>query len=162
MKRTSGVILLVCAVIGAAAGVALDVVLTGASRATFSPSYALPILLVLLGLFCLAFAWQIRRAVRDPKAPRPDPFRAVRILVLSKASSMLGAASGAFGLGLIGYLLTRPVAPRIGSMTAEIVTAIGGAALVILALIAERLCTLPKDPDEREHGTAAPGAEPEY
>lgn len=162
MKRTSPLTLIACAIIGAALGAIVDVALTAASRATFTPSYMLPILLVLLGLFCLAFAWQIRRAVRDPKAPRPDPFRSVRIAALSKASSMLGAASGGFALGLIGYVLTRPVSLGLGSMTAEIVTAVGGAALVVLALVAEHLCTLPKDPDERESDAGSSGAEPQY
>jgi drug/metabolite transporter (DMT)-like permease len=151
VKRTSPVTLIVCAIVGAAAGVIVDVALTAASRATFTPSYMLPILLVLLGMFCLAFAWPIRRAVKDPRAPRPDPFRAVRIAALSKASSMLGAASGGFALGLIGYALTRPVPVGLGSVAAEIVTA-----------IAEHLCTLPKDPDERESDADSAGAEPQF
>jgi uncharacterized membrane protein len=159
VKRTSPVTLIVCAIVGAAAGVIVDVALTAASRATFTPSYMLPILLVLLGMFCLAFAWPIRRAVKDPRAPRPDPFRAVRIAALSKASSMLGAASGGFALG---YALTRPVPVGLGSVAAEIVTAIAGAALVVLALIAEHLCTLPKDPDERESDADSAGAEPQF
>lgn len=162
MKRTSAVTLIVCAVIGAASGIIVDVALTAASRATFTPSYMLPILLVSLGLFCLAFAWPIRRAIKDPQAPRPDPFRAVRIAVLAKASSMLGAASGGFALGLMGYVLTRPVAVGLGSLTAEIVTTIAGGVLMVLALIAEHMCTLPKDPDERESDADSAGAEPQF
>ena len=162
MKRTAPVTLIVCAILGAAAGVVVDVALTAASRATFTPSYMLSILLVLLGLFCLAFAWQIRRAVKDPKAPRPDPFRAVRVAALAKASSLLGAVAGGFALGLLGYLLSRPVTVGLGSMATEIATAVAGAALVVLALIAEHLCTLPKDPDERDPDTDSSGAEPQF
>ena len=162
MKRTSPVTLIVCAIVGAAVGVIVDVALTAASRATFAPSYMLPILLVVLGALCLAFAWQIRRAVKDPSMARPDPFRAVRVAALSKASSLVGAAAAGFALGLVGYLLSRPVTVGIGSMTAEIVTAIAGAALVVLALIAEHLCTLPKDPDDRDDGTDSSGAEPQF
>jgi len=162
VKRTSPVTLILCAIIGAAAGAVVDVALTASARPTFTPPYMLSILLVLLGLFCLAFAWQIRRAVKDPSAPRPDPFRAVRVAALSKASSMLGAAAGGFALGLIGYLLTRPAVIGLGSMAAEIVTAVAGAALVALALIAEHLCTLPKDPDERESDADSSGAEPQF
>src|SRR5690606_33037613 len=110
VKRTSAVTLVVCAILGAAAGAIVDVALTAASKPTFTPSYMLPIMLVVLGLLCLAFAWQIHRAVKDPKAPRPDPFRSVRIAALSKSASMLGAASAGFSFGLIGYVLTRPVA----------------------------------------------------
>lgn len=162
MKRTSSVTLVICAVLGVAAGFVLDVALTGAGRATFSPSVMLPILLVALGACCLAFAWPIRRSVTDPRAPRVDPFRAVRIAVLAKSSSLVGSLVGGFAVGLIAFLLTRPVVPALGSMAAEIATAIAGVVLVILALVAEHLCTLPKDPDERESDAAEPGAEPEF
>ena len=161
MKRTSPLTLLICAIIGAAAGIVVDVALTAGSHATFTPSYMLPILLLVLGLFCLALAWQVRRGVRDAKQ-RVDPFRAVRIAALSKASSMLGAAGGGFGLGLLGYLLTRPVTLGLGSLAAEIVTAVAGVILMVLALIAEHLCTLPKDPDDRESDTESSGAEPQF
>ena len=161
MKRTSSLTLLICAIVGVAAGIIVDVALTGGSRATFTPSYMLPILFIVLGAACLAFAWQVRRAVKDPKQ-RVDPFRAVRIAALSKASSMLGAAGGGFGVGLLGYLLTRPVTLGLGSLAAEIVTAIAGIILMVLALIAEHLCTLPKDPDERESDADSSGAEPQF
>ncbi|MGO2187110.1 MAG: DUF3180 domain-containing protein [Microbacterium gubbeenense] len=162
MKRTSTVTLVVCAVIGAVAGLFLDLARTSAGQPSFVPSLMLPILLVLLGLACLAFALPIRRSVRDPKAPRVSPFRAVRIAALTKASSMLGCLVGGFALGLIGFVLTRPVVPGIGSWQEAIATVIGGVALVILALVAEHMCTLPKDPDERESDAASPGAEPEF
>ncbi|WP_156760785.1 DUF3180 domain-containing protein [Microbacterium karelineae] len=162
MRRTSSVTLVVCALLGAAAGFVTDVVLSGAGRATFSPSVMLPILLVALGACCLLFAWPIRRSVKDPRAPRVDPFRAVRIAVLAKSSSMVGAIVTGFAAGLLAFVLTRPVVPALGSMATEIATAIGGVVLVILALVAEHLCTLPKDPDERESDAAEPGTEPEY
>ena len=162
MKRTAPLTLVACAVVGAAAGAVVDILLTGAGRATFTPSIMLPILLVALGVACLALAWPIRRSVKDPHAPRVDPFRAVRVAALAKASSMLGALVGAFALGLLGFVLTRPVVPALGSMTEAIATAVGGAVLVVLALIAEHMCTLPKDPDEREPDAPEPGAEPEF
>ena len=158
MKRTSAVTLVVCAIVGAAAGFLLDLMRTSMGQPSFVPSVMLPILLVVLGLACLAFAWPIRRAMRDRRAPRVSPFRAVRIAVLAKASSLLGCLVGGFALGLVAFVLTRPVVPGIGS----IATVIGGAVLVILALVAEHMCTLPKDPDERESDPASPGAEPEF
>ncbi|WP_110590554.1 DUF3180 domain-containing protein [Microbacterium suaedae] len=162
MKRTSAITLVVWAILGAAVGFVLDLALTGAGRATFSPALMLPILLVALGVCCLAFAWPVHRSVKDPRAPRVDPFRAVRVAVLAKSSSMLGAVVGGFAGGLLVFLLTRPVVPGLGSMAAQIATVVAGAVLVVLALVAEHLCTLPKDPDEREPDTAEPGAEPEF
>jgi len=162
MKRTSAVTLVVCAIVGAVSGFLLDLMRTSAGQPSFVPSVMLPILLVVLGLGCLAFAWPVRRAMRDRRAPRVSPFRAVRIAVLAKASSMLGGLVGGFALGLVAFVLTRPVVPGIGSWQEAIATVIGGAVLVILALVAEHLCTLPKDPDERESDPASPGAEPEF
>ncbi|NHI16225.1 DUF3180 family protein [Microbacterium excoecariae] len=156
MRRTSAVTLVACAAGGLVAGYVLDLALVSAGRSTFSPSVMLPILLVLLGAACVGFAWSVRRAVTSPKAPRVDPFRAVRIAVLAKASSMVGALVAGAAAGLILFLLTRPVVPGIGSMASVIATAIGGAVLVVLAVIAEYLCTLPKDPDDRESDSAEP------
>lgn len=161
MKRTSPLALVVAALLGGAAAFLADHLLTMNGRATFTPAVTLPILLVLLGAACVALAWPIRRAVQDPDAPRVDPFRAVRVAMLAKASSIVGAAIGGAGLGLIGYLLTRPVTPTLGSMGTIIATAVAGAVLMVAALIAEHLCTLPKDPDDREPddpGAGAPAA----
>lgn len=162
MKRTSPLTLVACAVLGAAAGYVLDIALTANGRATYAPSAMLPILLVALGACCLLFAWPIHRAVKDAKSPRVDPFRALRIAVLAKASSMVGALAGAFALGLVAFVLTRPVSPALGSMAETIATAVAGGILVILALVAEHMCTLPKDPDDRESDSASRGTEPEF
>lgn len=160
MKRTDPLALIVAAVLGGGAGFVIDQVLTTSGHPTFTPPIGLTILLVVLGGACIALAWPIRRSVRDQKAPRVDPFRALRIAVLAKASSLVGAAVGGAGLGLIVFLTTRPVSAPIGSMGA-IIAAVGASiVLVVAALVAEHMCTLPKDPDDREHPDAGPGAEP--
>lgn len=160
MTRTSPLALLVAAVIGGGAGYLLDHVLTSAGRPTFAPALMLPILLVLLGGLCLALAWPIRRSLQDPEAPRIDPFRALRIAMLAKSSSILGAVVGGVALGLLLYVFTRPVAPALGSVGTTIATAVAAALLTAAALIAEHFCTLPKDPDERQHDDPAAGLEP--
>ncbi|MFT4156694.1 MAG: DUF3180 domain-containing protein [Microbacterium sp.] len=158
MKRTSGGILVLFAVIGAAAGYVLDQVLTATGRATFTPSLAMAALLVIIGLFSLALAWPVRRSVRT--GIRIDPFRATRALTLARASSLLGALMLGFGGGLFWFLLSRPIDPPVGS-TVAMVALIGGAVvLIVAALVAEQFCTLPKDPDDREPAepTPDPGA----
>ncbi|MBP2436387.1 DUF3180 domain-containing protein [Microbacterium amylolyticum] len=161
MTRTSPITLIACAIFGVASGFVIDLVLTQRGHATFLPSVMLPILLLVLGVSVFALGLRLRRAVLAPNAPRLNPFRAVRIAVLAKASSMVGAIIGGSALGMVAFLLTRPVTPPLGSMTTVIATAIGGGVLVVLAVIAEHLCTLPKDPDERQPD-AEPGAEPEF
>ncbi|WP_345752281.1 DUF3180 domain-containing protein [Microbacterium rhizophilus] len=150
MRRTSPLALLVAAVLGGGVGFLVDHLLTLSGRPTFSPAPGLPILLVLLGLVSLALAWPVRRSVRTPGAARVDPFRAVRIAMLAKASSLVGAAFLGAAAGLLLYVSTRPVTPALGSMATTIATIAAGAVLVTAALVAEHFCSLPKDPDERD------------
>lgn len=163
MKRTSALSLVVAALLGGGFGFLIDHALTMSGRATFTPAVGLPILLVLLGALCVALAWPVRRSQRSATAPRVDPFRAVRIAILAKASSIVGAASGGAAAGMLLYVSTRPVAPALGSVT-TIVAAVGaGAVLVVAALVAEHFCSLPpddgaKDHDERQPDDAGPGA----
>lgn len=157
MKRTGAGILLLAAVIGAGLGFLLDFALTTGGRATFTPTIMLPILLALLGLLVVALAIPIRRATHGtPPQPPVNPFRALRIAMLAKASSIVGAVVGGFAIGLALYLLTRPVTPSVGSMSAIVATAVCGAVLVAAGLIAEHLCTIRKDDDDEQPGGADP------
>jgi len=163
VTRTSPLALIVAAVLGGGAGFLVDHMLTMGGRATFTPAAGLPILLALLGALCIALAWPVRRSVRRSDAPRVDPFRAVRIAMLAKAASLVGAAVGGVAAGLLLYVATRPVTPPLGSLATTIATIAAGVVLVVAALIAEQFCSLPpdagaKDPDDREPDDAEPGA----
>lgn len=156
MRRTSPGVLVVAAIIGVAVGFGVDQVLTGAGRSTFTPSLLLPVLLVLLAVADVLFAIPIRRAISGAD-PRPvDPFRAVRVAMLAKASSVVGAVLAGIAAGLLVFLLTRPVAP-VGSVVAVIATLAAAIVLVVAALIAEHLCTIRKDDDDQQPGPADPG-----
>lgn len=157
MRRTGPGVLLVAAAIGVAAGFALDQALTAAGRATFTPAVSLPVLLVLLGAIVVALALPIRRATRGTAAMPVNPFWALRIAMLAKASSIVGAAVAGLAGGLALFLLTRPVPPSIGSLGAVIATAVCGAALVAAGLYAEHLCTIRKDDDDEQPGGDDPG-----
>ncbi|HWI31104.1 MAG TPA: DUF3180 domain-containing protein [Microbacterium sp.] len=161
MKRTGAGILALAALLGAVAGFLVDHALTVSGRPTFSPAVSLPIMLLLLAAVSLGLAWPIRRAIRGKTRARVNPFRALRIAILAKASSIVGAAVGGFALGLGAYLLTRPIDPPLGSSGTIIATAACGAVLVVAALVAEHFCTLPKDDDDAHAGSEpSPGAEP--
>lgn len=157
MKRTGAGTLIVAAVIGAGAGFLLDQVLTASGRATFTPSVTLPILLVLLGAIVVALALPIRRATRGRLGAPVNPFWALRVAMLAKASSIVGAVVTGLAGGLALFLLTRPVPPSIGSLGAVIATAVCAAALVAAGLYAEHLCTIRKDKDDEQPGE--PGGE---
>jgi len=159
VRRTSAGILIVAAVIGVGVGFLIDQVLTAAGRPTFTPAVTLPILLVLLGAVVVALAVPIRRAIRGRSAQMVNPFRAVRIAMLAKASSIVGAAVGGLGLGLALFLVTRPVTPSLGSMGTILATAVAGALLIAAGLVAEHLCIIRKDDDDEQPGGEDPGLE---
>jgi hypothetical protein len=160
VRRTGAGILIVAAVLGAAAGFGLDSALTAGGRPTFTPAYSLPILLALLGLLVLALALPVRRAIRE--GTPINPFRAVRIAMLAKASSIVGAALGGVAVGLAVYLLTQQPEPSIGSLGAILATAACGAVLVAAALVAEHLCTIRKDDDDEQPGGTGLGLRPHH
>lgn len=159
MKRTSPVILILLALAGGGVGYLVDHLLTAGGRATFAPSGFLPLLLLLLAVAVLSLAWPVRRSVRGLSRTRIDPFRAMRAATLARASSLLGAIMSGFGSGLLVFLLSRPVAPQVGSMLALAALVTSSLVLVIAALVAEQFCTLPKDPDDREPDDPAAGAD---
>ncbi|MDF2492205.1 MAG: hypothetical protein K0Q58_783 [Microbacterium sp.] len=154
MRRTSPGVLLIAAVLGVGVGFLIDQVLTSTGNATFTPMVTLPVLLALLGALALALAIPIRRATRGPARMPVDPFRAVRVAMLAKAASIVGAAVGGIAGGLLLFLATRPVSPSVGSMSTIIATVVACAALVTAALIAENLCTIRKDDDDDQPGDA--------
>ncbi len=157
MKRTGAGILIIALVIGAVIGFVVDTMLTAMGRTTFSPAASLPTILVLLGAVVVVLAIPIFRASRGRSGQRIDPFRALRIAMLAKASSLLGAVSAGFAAGLLGFLLTRPVTPSIGSMGSIIATLVAGAVLVVAGLVAEQLCTIRKDDDDDTPGNTPAG-----
>lgn len=162
MKRTGPGVLVVAAAIGVAVGFLLDQVLTASGRPTFTPVVSLPILLVLLGAVAVILALPIRRATRGSGTAVVNPFRAVRVAMLAKASSIVGAAIGGLAIGLLIFLVSRPVTPSIESMATVIATAVCAALLVVAALVAEHLCTIRKDDDdEQPGGDPGPGPGPE-
>jgi len=160
MKRTGAGVLVIAAVLGVAAGFLVDQLLTSAGRPTFTPAVTLPILLVLLGVVVIALAIPIRRATRGTSKAKVDPFRAVRIAMLAKASSIVGAVLGGLGAGLWIFLATRPVTPSLGSLGTVVAMTVCGALLVAAGLVAEHLCTIRKDDDDEQPGAGDPGLEP--
>ncbi|MBN9215353.1 MAG: hypothetical protein ABS62_02450 [Microbacterium sp. SCN 70-200] len=156
MKRTSASVLVIAGILGLIVGFGVDQLLTSAGQATFTPSLLLPVLLVLLAAADILFALPIRRAItgRDPQPV--DPFRAVRVAMLAKASSIVGAIVAGIAAGLVVFLLTRPVAP-VGSVLAAIASLVGGIVLLAAALVAEHLCTIRKDDDDEQPGPDEPG-----
>ena len=69
---------------------------------------------------------------------------------------MTGAVIGGIAVGLLVFLLTRPVTP-VGSVVTVAATLVAAAVLLVAALVAEHLCTIRKDDDDEQPGPPEPG-----
>jgi Na+/melibiose symporter-like transporter len=122
--------------------------------------FTLPAIAILL----FGFAWPIIRYRRDlialakagaksPKDAKPvkrvDPFYAVRVLVLAKASSISASVILGWQLGVLFYLLSRP-AQASDALTRTIAAGIAALVLLVAALVIERFCRLPNDSNDAE------------
>ncbi len=148
MRHTHPLTVVIYGVVGIAAGFVLEVALAAAGMPVLIPPYTLTITLVAAAVIVVVLAVPIRRSIRGTSKARINPFRAMRIVLLAKASTLVGSLIAGFGIGVVVFLLTRPVVADVGSVWPGIATALAGVVLLTAGLVAERLCTLP--PDEPE------------
>lgn len=155
MKRTAPALVLLLVAIGAGVGLLVQQGLAMAGRPGITPPVSLTIVLIALGVVVVVLAVPVRRAVKGHRK-HVDPFYALRVLVLAKASALSGALLAGAALGSVLFLLSRTV-PALGALGYSVGTAIGGAVLLAGGLIAEGLCRIPPPTDEDE-GQAAGAA----
>ncbi|HXH34302.1 MAG TPA: DUF3180 domain-containing protein [Plantibacter sp.] len=158
MKRTSATPLIVLAAVGVVFGYLLEVATVSAGRASIIPPVTLAVFLVAIAIVLVALSWPIRRSTTGRATRRIDPFRAMRVAALAKASSHAGSLVAGAAIGILLFLLTRPIVPALGSFWLVIASIVGSVALVVAALVAEWFCTVPKDEDD----DAAPGGAPSH
>jgi hypothetical protein len=144
----------VLVVLGAGAGLVLQSVLAALGQPKLRPEFTLAITLVLIAAAAVALAVPVRRATRGNPAHRVDPFYATRVVVLAKASAIGGALLTGAGLGFVIELALRSGDPGGDAFLRVFSVLGGGVALMIGGLVAEALCTVPKD------GGDDPGAGP--
>lgn len=145
MKRTRPFSLISLALAGAIVGFLLQIGLASGGRPILVPPVTLPITLVAAAALVLAFAIPVHRAIRGPVRREVNPFRAMRVVVLAKASSLVGGLVAGFGLGCTIYVLSRTIVPEVSSLWLSIASAAGGVVLLVAGLVAEQLCALPPD-----------------
>ncbi|WP_127794334.1 DUF3180 domain-containing protein [Agromyces sp. LHK192] len=154
MKRTHPTSLIACVIAGAVIGYLGELLLVTSGANAVVPPLSLPITLVGVAAIVLSLAWPIRRSVTGASTRRVDPFRAMRVAVLAKASSLTGAVVVGLGLGIVLFLATRAVVPNPGTLWLALATALGAAVMLAGGLVAEWCCTLPPDDDDEEHAHA--------
>jgi hypothetical protein len=157
MTRTKPLHLVLLALLGGVLAWFAQAALAASGNAIIIPPLTLGIALALIGVVIVVMAVPVRRVARRVEGARVDPFYATRVVVLAKASSLSGALLGGAGVGIAGFLLSRSVVPGVGSITLAIVATVGAVVLLTGGLVAEHMCTIPPEDDERGTGGPAPG-----
>jgi uncharacterized membrane protein YidH (DUF202 family) len=149
MTATRPLTLVLLGVLGAGLGWLLQTALASAGRPVFPLPYTLALALVAVAAIVVSLAVPVRQLVRGRSKGPIDPLYATRVVLLAKASSLSGALLTGFGLGVVVFLLTRPV-PAVGSVAQATATAIGAILLLVGGLIAEQMCRVPPDDEDRD------------
>jgi Protein of unknown function (DUF3180) len=147
VRRTGVVLPTGLAIAGAVVGWLVEIGLAAAGLAALVPPYSLAVTLVAIGVIVVLAGWPIRQAVRGHSTRRIDPFRAMRVLLLAKASTLAGALLGGAAVGFGVYLLSRPVLPPAASLVPTFVTLAAAIILVVSGLLVEHWCRIPPEDD---------------
>jgi hypothetical protein len=93
--------------------------------------------------------WRYRNALKQSSTKRPkrvDPFYAVRVLLLAKASSLAGVLFASWHLGVVVFQLSGAVVVQ-GLVLQNSIGFVASTLLVVAALVTEQICRLPQDQD---------------
>ena len=156
VKRTRPFFLVLLAVLGAGAGLLLQVILGSLGAAAASAPFTLALSLAVIGILVVVFAVPVRRAVRDREKHRVDPFYATRVVVLAKASSIAGSLLLGATASILGFLLSRAVVAAVGSIFTSGAAVVGAVILLVCGLVAENMCSLPPDDEDKGEKILAP------
>jgi len=145
MKRTSIPLLVGLGAAGAAVAYLGELFLQTTGGITFVPPYSIDVTLVVVAVGVIAMAVPVRRRITGKRKVPLDPFYAVRVAVLAKASALTGAILMGAGVGILAILLGRPVLPDWSLLLPVIGLGVCSLVLVVAGLIAEWMCVLPPD-----------------
>lgn len=156
MTRTSAGPLLLWAVAGTLIGYFLEAILVRQlGQPLFVPAVSFPVTLVFVAALLIAFALPIRRAATGTTGGNINPFRAMRVAALARASSHVGALLSGVFAGILLFLFQRLGPPEVSSVWLSGLSLVSAAILLAAGLVAEHLCRLPKD-DERDDDNPGP------
>lgn len=104
---------------------------------------AIATVLLLLSVPIWRYRSSLKQTEKRPK--RVDPFYAVRVLLLAKASSIAGAIFAGWHIGVVLYQLSGQVLVQL-LVLSNTLGVISSFALIIAALVTEQICRLPDEP----------------
>ncbi|MBA2560988.1 MAG: DUF3180 domain-containing protein [Propionibacteriales bacterium] len=135
-------------VLGAAAGYTLVPVSEWLNGTAPTIEWSSVAVLVVIAAVLLALAYSTYRIVHRDRA-RMEPQRAVNFLMLAKASALMGAlVAGGYGGFGAQFLDQLEIALPRERVIRSVASAVASVAIVICALLLERACRVPRDPDE--------------
>jgi hypothetical protein len=151
MKPTKLSFLALLALIFSVLGYFISALLVG--RGFSVPVSPLNLLITLgaIGIVLLALSipiWRYRGALKENATTRPkrvDPFYAVRVLLLAKASAIAGALFAGWHIGVVGFQLLSPVVVQV-MVLQNALGFFASFALVVSASVTEQICRLPNEP----------------
>jgi hypothetical protein len=155
MKHTRPATLVALGVVALVGGFVIDTALVASGQPALVPPVPLGLVLLAIGGIVISLAVPVRRVAQGTSAERIDPYYATRVLLLAKASSLSGALFGGAAAGVLIFMLTRGVSVAVGSLVPAIVAVVGGLALLVAGVIAERMCTVPPGDDDGGPGAQA-------
>jgi cbb3-type cytochrome oxidase subunit 3 len=156
VTRTKSLTIVLYTLVGVGVGWLLQTALAATGRALVEPQLTLAFTLAAIGVVVILFARPVRRAVRDRRTHRVDPFYATRVLVLAKASSIAGSLLSGLLIAVVAYLLSRGVIGGAGSVFASVAGVVGAVVFLVCGLVAENMCIVPPDDDDDHKGDENP------
>lgn len=150
MRRTSPAALIGVAVLGGVVGWLLQIGLVSSGAASFIPPVTLYTALVVLAIALVLLGRPVRRTVRGTAQRPVDPFFAMRVLVLAKASSLAGALLVGAALALLIFGATRTGTPFTPAFWPDVLTGVAALLLVIAGVLVEWWCRIPPEDRDRE------------
>lgn len=151
MKPTKAINLIALTMLVAIAGFFLSTTLVARGLPVPTSPNTLLVTLTAISAVLLLLAipiWRYRDQLKKTSKTRPkrvDPFYAVRVLLLAKASSIAGAMFIGWHLGVMIYQLTATVIVQ-DLVVRSILGMLASIALTAAAVATEQICRLPQDP----------------
>jgi hypothetical protein len=143
----------VFSVVGLVLGLALSQLSAGFGYVFPASPTSLPISLLVLAIANYLFSYpiyryrkQLGRYKEGIRPERPNPFYAVRVLILARASVLAGALFSGWHAGLIIWLLSFSVAPE-NLMLSSSFGLVGAVALTLGGLVSQWNCKTPPRSD---------------
>lgn len=118
---------------------------------------AISIILVGFALPMVRYRRALAEQLKSATAPRPkrlNPFYAFRLVILAKATAIAGSLFSGWQIGVIWMQFSSLVTPE--SIWQNGFALLASIAMVVIALIVERICRIKDDGSEQSTGIKAP------